>query len=88
MKLSKRQQEVLDFIRGFIDQNKMPPTYREIGQALGIASTNGVADHVKALIKKGYLSRSGGKGSSKARGIMLTEKSAIIDQKNIVDVHI
>mgnify|MGYP001329102095 CR=1 FL=1 len=86
MKLSKRQQEVLDFIRGFIDQNKMPPTYREIGQALGIASTNGVADHVKALIKKGYLSRSGSKGSSKARGIMLTEKSAIIDQKNIVDV--
>ena len=86
MKLSKRQKEVLDFIRASIDQNKMPPTYREIGQALGIASTNGVADHVKALIKKGYLSRSGGKGASKARGLMLTEKSAIIDEKSIVDV--
>ena len=40
-----------------MQQKGIPPSLREIGDALGIRSTNGVADHIKALVKKGYLER-------------------------------
>ena len=55
--LSQRQADVLDFIATTIESRGLPPSYREIGDALGIASTNGVSDHVKALIKKGFLKK-------------------------------
>ena len=67
--LSPRQRDVLDFIRSALNQRGYPPTYREIGDALGISSTNGVADHVKALVRKGFLEKSGG---GAARGLKLT----------------
>lgn len=57
-KLTARQQRVLDCIVQIIDQNGYPPTLREIGQRLGIKSTNGVSDHIKALQRKGYLKKS------------------------------
>lgn len=56
-KLTKRQQEVLDYIRECIADHGYPPTLREIGGKLGISSTNGVNDHLKALERKGYLDR-------------------------------
>ena len=83
--LSKRQAEALDFIQTSISKNRMPPTYREIGDALGISSTNGVADHVKALVRKGYLKKADN-GSGVARGLMLTEKAAAPFNDNVVDV--
>jgi repressor LexA len=55
--LTDRQLEVLRFIAREIEERGYPPTIREIGEALGIASTNGVNDHLKALEKKGYLLR-------------------------------
>lgn len=56
-KLTRRQQQVLDFIQVKIDRDGFPPTIREIGDELGIRSTNGVSDHLKALTRKGYLQR-------------------------------
>ncbi|MBD90272.1 MAG: repressor LexA [Deltaproteobacteria bacterium] len=56
-KLTKRQQEVLDYIRAYITEHGYPPTLRELGSHLGISSTNGVNDHLKALERKGYLAR-------------------------------
>lgn len=55
--LTKRQRAVLDFIWRTLRENGYPPTLREIGEELGIRSTNGVNDHLKALERKGYLSR-------------------------------
>jgi repressor LexA len=55
--LTKRQQQILEFISGSIDHRGYPPTLREIGEHFGIRSTNGVNDHLKALEKKGYLRR-------------------------------
>jgi repressor LexA len=55
--LTDRQLEVLRFIATEIEERGYPPTIREIGEALGIASTNGVNDHLKALEKKGFLVR-------------------------------
>src|ERR1700692_1814857 len=56
-KLTDRQRAVLDFISHSIDARGFPPTLREIGEHMGIRSTNGVNDHLKALEKKGYLER-------------------------------
>ncbi|MEZ4254668.1 MAG: transcriptional repressor LexA [Polyangiales bacterium] len=56
-KLTDRQQAVLDFITNSIDAHGFPPTLREIGNHLGIRSTNGVNDHLRALERKGYLTR-------------------------------
>ncbi len=55
--LTDRQLEVLRFITRQIDDVGYPPTIREIGEALDIRSTNGVNDHLKALERKGFLSR-------------------------------
>jgi repressor LexA len=55
--LTDRQQAVLDFISRSIERRGYPPTLREIGEHMGIRSTNGVNDHLKALEKKGYLER-------------------------------
>ena len=51
--LSKRQSAILDFIFEQMEQMGVSPTYREIGEHMGIKSTNGVSDHVRALIRKG-----------------------------------
>ncbi|MBI5510647.1 MAG: transcriptional repressor LexA [Deltaproteobacteria bacterium] len=53
--LTGRQRAVIDFIQDRIRAWGYPPTIREIGEHLGIKSTNGVADHLKALQRKGYL---------------------------------
>lgn len=57
VKLTKRQAEVLEVIARHIEEVGYPPTIRELGDVLGIRSTNGVNDHLKALEKKGYLTR-------------------------------
>lgn len=55
--LTKRQEMVLDFITQSINSRGYPPTLREIGSYMGIRSTNGVNDHLRALERKGYLKR-------------------------------
>ena len=69
--LSPRQREILDFVVAAVEQDGVVPSYREIGTALGIASTNAVSDHLKALIRKGYLERVGEPG--RPRSLRLTE---------------
>jgi repressor LexA len=55
--LTARQDQVLRFIRQSIIDRGYPPTLREIGAHMGIKSTNGVNDHLRALERKGYLTR-------------------------------
>lgn len=55
--LTDRQHQVLDYIKSSIDDRGYPPTLREIGAHMGIRSTNGVNDHLRALERKGYLTR-------------------------------
>ena len=60
-KLTDRQRAVLSYIQSREEDVGYPPTIREIGEFLGIKSTNGVSDHLKALEKKGFLKRDGQK---------------------------
>lgn len=50
--LTERQQSILDYIIEFKRRSGQTPTYREIGAAFDIKSTNGVRRHITALIKK------------------------------------
>lgn len=56
--LTDRQRQVLDLITTSIASRGFPPTLREIGDSMGIRSTNGVSDHLRALEKKGWITRS------------------------------
>lgn len=67
--LTKRQEQTLDFIRESIRGRGYPPTLREIGEHMGIRSTNGVNDHLRALERKGYLRRE----DMKSRALRLVE---------------
>ena len=58
--LTKRQNAVLDFICAYTEQYKFPPTVRDIGRHFGIKSRNGAQCHIRALEKKGVLSRQPG----------------------------
>lgn len=53
--MTERQEEILNFIRQFLEESGYPPTLREIGKRFGISSTFGVKRHLDALQKKGYL---------------------------------
>jgi repressor LexA len=83
--LSPRQAEVLDFIRSWVDQHGVPPTFREIGDHLDIRSTNGVSDHVRALERKGFLERAGSSGS--ARCLRLTRRAQTsMEEERVVGI--
>lgn len=54
---SKKQQELLSFVDGFIKEHGYGPSYREIMGALGYKSVSTVAVHIEGLITKGYVAR-------------------------------
>ncbi len=55
--LTLRQRKVLEFIKESVEQRGFPPTIREIGDAVGLASTSSVSYQLIALQKKGFLRR-------------------------------
>jgi SOS-response transcriptional repressor LexA len=55
--LTARQAEVYGFIRDFVRDHGYGPTVREIGDAVGITTTNGVVGHLKLLLKKGVITQ-------------------------------
>lgn len=66
--LTKRQKEVLDYLRSFIQKHEYAPSYREIADHFGYASVATVAEHVDSLKSKGYLENE----ENMARSIQLT----------------
>lgn len=56
-KLSNRQQAIIDFIRKEVKDKGYPPSVREIGEAVGLASSSTVHGHLARLEKKGMIRR-------------------------------
>ncbi|WP_077621881.1 transcriptional repressor LexA [Sediminibacillus massiliensis] len=56
-KLSKRQQAILEYIKEQVVDKGYPPSVREIGEAVGLASSSTVHGHLSRLEKKGYIRR-------------------------------
>jgi repressor LexA len=71
MDLTKRQQEIFDFIRRYSAKYGYPPTVRDIGKAVGLASSSTVHAHLANLEKLGLLRRD----PSKPRAIEMLERS-------------
>lgn len=67
-KLTKRQSEIFEFLSDKIMNRGYGPTVREIGARFGIKSPNGVMCHLKALEKKGLITRE----QNMSRAIQLT----------------
>jgi repressor LexA len=71
MDLTKRQQEIFDFIKRYSGQHGYPPTVRDIGKAVGLASSSTVHAHLANLEKLGLLRRD----PSKPRAIELLDRA-------------
>jgi repressor LexA len=70
-KLSSRQQAILDFIKKEVRSKGYPPSVREIGEAVGLASSSTVHGHLDRLEKKGLIRRD----ATKPRAIEITDGS-------------
>lgn len=62
--LTDRQKNVLSFIENYIAQHNIPPTIKEIGEAVGLRSVSSVYSLLKKLEKKGYISMPSGRRRS------------------------
>jgi repressor LexA len=83
MDLTKRQQEIFDFIRKYSAKYGYPPTVRDIGKAVGLASSSTVHAHLANLEKIGLLRRD----PSKPRAIELLDRAvgnAVDSMRSIV----
>ena len=72
MDLTKRQQEIYDFIKRYSARHGYPPTVRDIGKAVGLASSSTVHQHLGNLERIGLLKRD----PSKPRAIELLDRAA------------
>ena len=73
VKISAKQQRMLEWVRGFIDERKYPPTMREIADGLGIASTNTVSYNLDRIEMAGLIERT----PCAARGIRILEETDV-----------
>ena len=57
IKITKKQQALLDFLQDFNEENGYSPSYREIQAGLGLSSVSAVAEHIDNLVEKGVLKK-------------------------------
>ncbi len=85
-KLSKRQQDILEFIKKEVKLKGYPPSVREIGEAVGLASSSTVHGHLARLESKGLIRRD----PTKPRAIEILDQddSSLLFNSSIVNVPI
>lgn len=84
--LTGRQEQALLHIQDWIYSHGYPPTLRELGGLMGIRSTNGVNDHLRALERKGKIEVR--RGGAVARSIKLLGQAAMRDPGELVEVRV
>ncbi len=77
--LTKRQQEIFDYIKRYSQEVGYPPTVRDIGKAVGLASSSTVHAHLANLEKRGLLRRD----PTKPRAIELLDRVGKTVQDNV-----
>jgi len=77
-RLTRRQQEVLTFMRIFSQRHGVPPTVREIGERFGV-TPRAAFDHLRALERKGYLRRRVTKGRT-SRALTLADRPTAVQE--------
>ncbi len=84
VKISKRQQDILEFIKGEVKSKGYPPSVREIGEAVGLASSSTVHGHLARLESKGLIRRDPTK--PRAIEILDADEAAQIPRNKVVNV--
>ncbi|ARF15393.1 MULTISPECIES: transcriptional repressor LexA [Sporosarcina] len=77
-KISKRQEEILAFIKDEVRLKGYPPSVREIGEAVGLASSSTVHGHLSRLESKGFIRRD----PTKPRAIEILDPEGLDELKN------
>ena len=80
-KLTKRQREILDYIRREVKAKGYPPSVREIAEAVGLSSPSTVHTHMQVLEDKGYIRRE----LSKPRALELTDLADDVEDGRVCD---
>ena len=83
-KISKKQQEILEYIKNQILQRGFPPAVREICEAVNLKSTSSVHSHLETLEKNGYIRRD----PTKPRAIEILDDTFNITRREMVNVPI
>lgn len=83
-KISKRQQDILDFIKQEVKQKGYPPSVREIGLAVGLASSSTVHGHLERLEAKGFIRRDPTK--PRAIEILESEEESLVPRAKVINV--
>src|ERR1700750_308975 len=76
--LSERQQQTLVFIRDYLREHSLPPTLREIAEAMGFSSHSSAQTCIESLVRKGELER-----SAQHRGLRLPEGLASLRENEL-----
>ncbi|MRX70692.1 transcriptional repressor LexA [Bacillus lacus] len=84
IKLSKRQQDILNFIKEEVKGKGYPPSVREIGEAVGLASSSTVHGHLARLESKGLIRRDPTK--PRAIEILEQESGSSIPKSNVINI--
>lgn len=83
-KISKKQQEILDYIKECILKKGYPPAVREICEAVHLKSTSSVHSHLETLERNGYIR----KDPTKPRAIEIIDDSFNLSRRELVNVPI
>lgn len=82
-KLTKRQEDTLQFVKEYIVSHGYPPTVREIAEALNVSSPATIQAHLDGLADKGYIK----KGSNKNRTIeLMVDNEFSNKEEQVIDV--
>ena len=82
--ISKKQEEILNYIKNEILERGFPPAVREICQAVGLKSTSSVHSHLESLDRNGYIRRD----PTKPRAIEILDESFNMIRREMVNVPI
>ena len=83
-KISKKQEEILEYIKSQILERGFPPAVREICEAVNLKSTSSVHSHLETLEKNGYIRRD----PTKPRAIEILDDSFNLTRREMVQVPI
>ena len=83
-KISKKQKEILEYIKSQILERGFPPAVREICEAVNLKSTSSVHSHLETLEKNGYIRRD----PTKPRAIEILDDSFNLTRREMVNVPI
>lgn len=83
-KISKKQLEILEYIKSQILERGFPPAVREICEAVNLKSTSSVHSHLETLEKNGYIRRD----PTKPRAIEILDDSFNLTRREMVNVPI